>query len=225
MPTRRTFLKWLLAGSAAVSLPLLLRLSRRPGCSLADLGIIPRAEWGAAEPDHTVSGERGIYHPITNREGWLVYQEPLEQVLTTIVVHHSALPLSDGPREIQRLHMMNRGFADIGYHFVIDGDGGLYEGRPLNVRGAHTSGRNTGTVGIALMGNFENGPPPPAQLVALQTLAGCLVAAYEITHLAGHRDFQPGVTVCPGQFLEPILPGLAAGLGLVFGTAGYDGPV
>src|SRR5688500_1462556 len=109
MPARRTFLKWLLAGGAAVSLPLLLRYARRPGCSLADLPVVPRMQWGAAEPDHNVSGERGFYDPVSNRDGWLVYPEPLNKALTTIVVHHSALPLSDGPREIQRLHMVNRG--------------------------------------------------------------------------------------------------------------------
>jgi hypothetical protein len=190
MPSRRTFLKWLLVGGAAVSLPLLLHYTRRPPCSLASLSIIPRSEWGAAEPDHTVTGEHGLYHPQTNPEGWLVYPEPLEQVFTTIVVHHSALPVSDGPLAIQRLHMVNRGFAD-----------------------------------IVLLGNFENSPPLPIQLTTLQTLAGCLAAAYNITHLAGHRDFQPGVTVCPGQFLEPLLPGLAARLGLSFGTAGYNGPL
>lgn len=225
MPSRRTFLKWLIAGGAAASLPIFLRYTHQPSCSLTSLAIIPRAQWGAAEPDHTVSGEHGFYHPQTNPQGWLVYPEPLDEVLTSIIVHHSASRLIAGPLKIQRTHMENKGLADIGYHFVIDQCGTPYEGRPLNVRGAHTGGRNTGTVGIVLLGNFENGPPPAAQLAALQTLAGCLAAAYHITHLAGHRDFQPGHTVCPGQFLEPLLPALAAGLGLTFGTAGYNGPL
>ena len=52
----------------------------------------------------------------------------------------------------------------------------------------------------------------------------CLIDAYAITHLAGHRDFQPGVTLCPGDNLEVLLPDLAAELGIAFGTEGYVGP-
>lgn len=140
------------------------------------------------------------------------------------MVHHSALPLSDGPREIQELHMQNKGYADVGYHFLIDENGIIYEGRPINVRGAHTGGFNTGAVGVVLLGNFEEIEPTQSQLSSLTELNRYLKTAYQITHLAGHQDFQPGETLCPGRNLEPLLPGLANELELVFGTAGYVGP-
>ncbi len=82
----------------------------------------------------------GLFDRQTNPDGWQVYAAPLDQVLTTVVVHHSALPLRDGPREIQRVHMTINGFADIAYHFVIDDGGRLFEGRSLHVRGAHNAG-------------------------------------------------------------------------------------
>ena len=185
------------------------------------LKIVARAEWGAAEPNHASSGEFGFYDAAKTPEGWRVYNQPLQQVLRTLVVHHSALPLTDGVREIQYKHQKDKGYADIGYHFVINAAGAMYEGRPLNVRGAHVGGFNTGSVGICLLGNFEEGQPTPAQLTSLEALAGALKTQFNITHLAGHRDFQPTETVCPGKGLEPLLPNLATKFGLQFGTGGY----
>jgi hypothetical protein len=220
-PTRRTLLKLLLATGTTIWLPALTGCaSKRP---VESLNIIPRSEWGAVEPDPATSTE-GVYDPSTNPGGWMIYDEPLRKVLTTIVVHHSALPLSDGPLDIQWTHMFHKGYADIGYNFVIDHRGHIYEGRSLGVRGAHTGGHNTGTVGIVLLGNFQEAEPTKAQLASLNLLSLHLAREYAITHLAGHRDFQPGVTVCPGQNLETRLPSLAAELGLAFGTQGYAGP-
>jgi hypothetical protein len=195
-----------------------------PAPSPTPLPLLSRAAWGAAEPDHTASAEYGLFDPLTNPGGWLVYDQPLSDVLRTLIVHHSALPLSDGPLEIQALHMQRRGYADIGYHYVIDAAGLLYAGRDLGVRGAHTGGANTGSVGACLLGNFETTTPPAPQLDTLRALAADLAARYGLTHLAGHRDFQPDETVCPGAQLEPLLPALAAALGLSSGTGGYVPP-
>jgi hypothetical protein len=187
--------------------------------------ILSRAEWGAAEPDHDAHAERGLFDPVANPNGWLVYPPgPLADALHTLVVHHSALPATDGALAIQRLHMERRGYADIGYHFVVDNSGLIYAGRDLNVRGAHTGGANTGTVGVVLLGNFEHAEPEPAQLDSLRQLAAYLASAFALTHLAGHADFQPGATLCPGKHLAPLLPALAVGLGLTFGTGGYVPP-
>ncbi|NJM41636.1 MAG: N-acetylmuramoyl-L-alanine amidase [Anaerolineae bacterium] len=188
---------------------------------MLSLNIKPRASWGAAQPNHASRVEFGFYDAVTNRGGWRIYDQPLDQILRTVVVHHSALPLSDGPREIQIHHLKGKGYADIGYHFVIDAAGEMFEGRPLNVRGAHAGGFNTGCVGICLLGNFEESAPTAAQLTALEVLASALKRQFGITHLAGHRDFQPTATVCPGAGLEPLLPNLATTLGLQFGTGGY----
>lgn len=187
------------------------------------LTVIEREAWGAVAPNLEARGEHGVFDAETNPTGWLVYPEPLAQVLTTLIVHHSASVL-DGPREIQKLHMEKRGYADIAYHYLIDGAGRLYAGRDLHARGAHTGGFNTGTVGVCVLGNFENQTPPAAQLDALRSLGAHLAATVGIEYLASHQDFQPGATVCPGHHLGPLLPDLAAGLGLRYGTEGYVVP-
>jgi len=209
----------------AFALAAVLYRTTRRRYTMDTLAIIPRDAWGAVATDLNAPNEHGLFDPQANPDGWQVYAAPLAQVLTTVVVHHSALPLRDGPREIQRVHRATLGFADIAYHFVIDGDGRLFEGRPLNVRGAHTRGHNTGTVGVVLLGNFERADPAPEQIASLTTLLLSLRDTYGITHLAGHRDFLPAETVCPGRALEARLPNLARAAGLRLGTDGYRAPV
>lgn len=187
--------------------------------SAAPVIVIPRSQWGAKEPAVTTDGT-GEYGPYSaaNPNGWLVYDQPLSEVLDTIIVHHSALPLSDGPLAIQRLHMEEKGFADIGYQYLINETGQLFEGRALNVRGAHTFGANFGSVGICLIGNFEEVQPAEVQLGIYKALAAALIKQYpRINRMAGHKDFNPGITLCPGKNLYPLLPSLAADLGIRYG--------
>lgn len=52
--------------------------------------------------------------------------------------------------EIRRWHVEDRGWRDIGYHYLIDRDGTVAKGRPVEQVGAHCKGHNTGTIGISL---------------------------------------------------------------------------
>jgi hypothetical protein len=183
------------------------------------LVLIPRAEWGAQTPQVFASGrgERAPYDPISNPDGWLVYPQPPEEIIDTLVIHHSALPLSDGPVEIQRLHMEEKGFADVGYQFLINETGALFEGRALNVRGAHTFNFNYASIGICLIGNFEEIQPTAAQLGMLDLLLDDLQARFpRIYRLAGHKDFN-SVTLCPGENLHALLPEIAQAHGIMYG--------
>lgn len=186
---------------------------------------ISRTQWGALPPNHHAREENGFFHPRRNPGGWLIYDEPLEKVLNTLVIHHSALDASQfGVHDIQRLHINQNGWADIGYHFVIDGEGVCYEARPLTVRGVHVRAANTGTVGLVLLGNFEETQPTPVQLTSLDQLVGYLVAQYAgLTHLAGHADFNDE-TVCPGRNMVALLRPLATRHHLQSGTGGYRQP-
>lgn len=192
--------------------------------AVGSLTMTTRAGWGAANPDFSAYAETGLFDPDTNPEGWLVYSEPLSEVLNTVVLHHSVGSFIDGVREIQRFHRVRRGYADIAYHYVIDGFGDLFEGRELTARGAHTGGANTGTVGVVLLGDFSRISVLRDQLQTAAALIAWLAAEYSITHLAGHRDFQPGITECPGDHLEEWLPALAETTGLIVGTGGYVVP-
>jgi len=188
--------------------------------------IVARADWGARTPNLYAPEESGLFDPQTNLEGLLYYPSTLRGILNTIVIHHSAFSYAS-PAEIQDLHMDRRGFADIAYHFLIDSEGLIYEGRDIHIRGAHVQGFNTGSVGIALIGNFNETEPVRAQIDSLEQLVDYLRYTYGIHYLAGHKDYpdqSPDGTECPGANLYPLLPDLAGELGMKYGIGGYVRP-
>ncbi|KAM3875326.1 peptidoglycan recognition protein 5 [Diretmus argenteus] len=133
-----------------------------------------------------------------------------------VVIHHTALKNCNGFREcveqlvnIQTMHMTERDFDDIGYNFLVGGDGTVYEGRGWGVIGAHSKGNNHDSVGIALMGNFNNDTPSPEAMSSVKQLLRSGVSGGflhpEFT-LLGHRDLAN--TECPGRKLYAALPRL-----------------
>ena len=134
-------------------------------------------------------------------------------LFTRITVHHSgALVLRDTARQsviddlnsVLEAHMRLR-YGDIGYHFVVDYAGRVWEGRSLSYEGAHVSGENEANLGVMLLGNFEKQKPSDAQLETLNTLVGLLRAHFDIParRVYGHRDI--GETLCPGRYLYPYV--------------------
>lgn len=143
--------------------------------------------------------------------------EPMGRIFR-LTVHHSAMLFrSTSPqacaaqlRQIQHNHMRNpdRRYGDIGYHFLIDPAGRVWEGRELRWQGAHArDDNNRGNIGICVLGNFIHGGQTPndAQLHSLQSLVHGLADAHAIAprQIHNHSDFV--VTECPGPFLEPFV--------------------
>ena len=125
--------------------------------------------------------------------------------IDSIVIHCTASREGQDVRaaDIDKMHK-ERGFAMIGYHFVIDLDGTIETGRPLSRDGAHcntagTSGRayNKHSIGIVYVGGLDrNGNPKdtrtPTQKKALLNLVYSLLDAYpNIREIIGHRDASP----------------------------------
>jgi hypothetical protein len=189
------------------------------------LVLVTRAAWGARPPNHEAPNEYGFAATATDSQ-WYVYPEnDLAAVYNTVVIHHSAIALATNEtmRSIQDLHMDVNGWADIGYHFAIDKNGVIYEGRDIHARGSSVAGHNTGVIGVVVMGNFEQDYPLDAELTTLQLLVNWLARTYSLTHLAGHSEFNPE-TVCPGKNLIVYLDQLAQSAGLQRGTGGYVAP-
>jgi hypothetical protein len=183
--------------------------------------IVTRAEWVARPPNHNAPNELGFAASPTE-SAWYVYPGDLAFAYSTVAIHHSAalLAANETMRSIQNEHMDVNGWADIAYHFAIDKDGVIYEGREIGVRGASVAGHNTGTIGVVVMGNFELESPLEVQLAALQSLLNWLARQYTLSHLAAHGEFNPE-SVCPGKYLTAHLDSLAQNAGLQRGTGGY----
>jgi len=164
--------------------------------------IRPRADWKA----RPISGD---YDPMTP--------------ITHATVHHSAtVTYATAPsqaaaevRGIQANHQAK--WADIGYHFLIDRAGGIWEGRALRWQGAHEGvGLNQGAIGICVLGNFELGAPPTAQLNSLQSLLDACSSRFGLTAMdvKTHREVRPDPTACPGRSLQTWVDGYRRQRGL-----------
>ena len=180
--------------------------------------LISRSEWNAdpfirgnpvplAQPDYT----RMTFHHAACCSAYS-YEEGLEQV-----------------KAIQNFHQDVRGWSDIGYHFLMDQEGRIYQGRPFIdnrrnllvpprlAQGAHVGGFNVGNIGVSVLGCYH--PPEgggcvdvlsPAAKDSLVTMFSYLSENYRINtgDLFGHRD--QGSTACPGDHNYSLLPQIRA---------------
>ena len=119
-------------------------------------------------------------------------------------------PTSEKVAEVRRWHVEDNGWKDIGYHFLIDRDGTVAKGRPIEQVGAHTMGRNTGSIGISLFGGHgsaANGKFEDSfthlQDAALHALIMKLTAIYKIAKVSGHNQF--AAKACPGFYVPSWL--------------------
>ncbi|MDZ4755462.1 MAG: peptidoglycan recognition family protein [Phycisphaerae bacterium] len=130
-----------------------------------------------------------------------------------VTVHHDGLDLLETGTadaamaariELYRAGHRGKGWGDIGYHFVIDRAGTVWEARNLKWQGAHVKDRNEGNVGILVMGNFEIQRPTPAQLVALRDHVRAVCTYYTIpwTRVFSHQEWPGAQTLCPGANLQ-----------------------
>ena len=116
-----------------------------------------------------------------------------------IILHHSAILQKDIANQfdaIKKGHVA-KGWGDIGYHFLIESDGTLKEGRKQDKVGAHCYGRNNDSLGICLAGNFSIEQPTSAQEKSLSILLEILTKEYPTATIMHHRNFK--ATQCPGN--------------------------
>ena len=132
--------------------------------------------------------------------------------INRITLHHQGVAFSRGKdpqqymRDLQSWSRTSKGWIDVPYHFVIDLDGRVYEGRDIAFAGdTNTSYDPAGHALIEVVGNFEDVEPNQAQLDAVVTLMAQLAARYEVpvTAIRGHRDYAE--TACPGKNLYRYL--------------------
>ena len=107
-----------------------------------------------------------------------------------IIIHCSASPNGDDrvTRDVIDRWHRERGWNGIGYHWVIECDGGVAEGRPESVVGAHVEGQNSNSIGVCMVGTDRFSE---AQWVALTALVDDLESRYPSADVKGHRDYSP----------------------------------
>lgn len=160
--------------------------------------ILPRSIWGATPP----TSNRPQHTP--NR----------------ITFHHTVQPEGiSGPsavRQIQNWHKQAYGMADIGYHYVIDRDGTVYNGTPVDRIGAHQKGQNEGNIGVAFIGSFGAGSAPTSQQIQSAVGLGLQVANQFGFSLGSDSLLGGFLNGTGGQIIGSILD-------LLFGGGGSSG--
>lgn len=124
------------------------------------------------------------------------------RAISEIIVHCSATPEGRDFTidQIRRWHL-ERGFSDVGYHYVVYRDGSVHQGRQESVIGAHCLGHNSRSIGVCYIGGCaSDGKTPkdtrtPAQKRALRSLVDRLLAKYPGATVHGHYEFAP--KACP----------------------------
>lgn len=219
-PDRRSFLLagfgLLLGGCATTSQQSSRRLPGPPWDMLADSdspSLLPHQPGVTGPP--LPAGAR----PRASWAGGPVIPSRLSRMtkIKAITVHHDGTYFDgrtdrDTAARIEghrRYHLTRQpAYGDIGYHFLVDRRGVVWEGRPIAWQGAH-AGRtnNPGNIGIAMMGNFEQQRPAPAQLSSLARLIRDLHQRYPATvgKVYTHRELPNTSTICPGRFLQPLV--------------------
>lgn len=204
------------------------------GAAVAQPSVSPRSAWGADESLRF------------NADGTLK-QAPTYHATKKLIVHHTDTTNADPDpaatvRAIYRYHVVTQGWADIGYNFLLDESGRTWEGRwsrdyaagvspsgddeqGRGVTGSHTGGWNSGTVGIALLGNLMDRDASPAARTGLVDLLAWAAeragldpratstfvnpvsgATVTTPNIAGHKDYT--ATDCPGGSFYATLPRL-----------------
>ena len=151
-----------------------------------------------------------------------------------LIVHHSAgnyVPTADFAAVVRSYYNYHTGatlgWSDIGYNWLVDRNGVIYQGRAFNfdgnrdVIGAHFAGKNSRTMGICVIGTYTSTMPTESALERLRTMLAwkanergidvknrSIHTAGNIFNISGHRD--GGATECPGQQLYNYLPTLRA---------------
>lgn len=158
--------------------------------SLADVerSIVPVSAWGGTPADPALAHRQTITH---------------------ITLHHQGetyKPGTDPQKYLRNLQTWSRNtkhWLDIPYHYIIDLDGKIFEGRKIDYAGdTNTEYDPTGHALIEVVGNFEEVEPNQQQLDAVVRLMALLAKKYDVglDHIASHRDFSKQ-TVCPGANL------------------------
>lgn len=117
--------------------------------------------------------------------------------INKIVVHCSATKEGQNiSRDTIRQWHLDRGWRDIGYHFVIELDGSIHPGRPLEEQGAHVRGHNADSIGICYVGGLDSSGAPKdtrtdIQKDSLDILISGLKKQFPGSFVCGHRDLSP----------------------------------
>lgn len=123
------------------------------------------------------------------------------------MVHHTATRRDAKLEDIRRFHVEERGWGNVGYHYLIEEDGSIEVGRHESMVGAHAAGQNAHSIGVGVVGDNTDFSRlwTDRQRLALRGLVEDLCRRYPAAVVKGHRDLEGAKTLCPGLDLKEVL--------------------
>ncbi|QYK49808.1 MAG: N-acetylmuramoyl-L-alanine amidase [Phycisphaeraceae bacterium] len=177
-----------------------------------------RASQPRATPPPTQPAPTGLPQGVQARSEWTratpiaALADPMGRI-GRITIHHDGMTpfysvnKADAARRLESIRNshVQRGWADIGYHYIIDPSGRVWQGRPINLQGAHVKDENPGNLGIMVMGNFDSQRPTPAALNSLDQFVAVQMRQYRLSvrNVYTHQELRP--TACPGRSLQAYM--------------------
>jgi len=174
------------------------------GCNCEQPSYLNRSQWCPS----------GTCYPHPN---------PSQTTVSHLIIHHSATSNTSSDwaavvRSFWDWHVNNNGWSDIGYNWLVDPNGVVYEGRGDDILGAHFCGTNTGTMGVCVIGDFTSTIPTSEARNSLKKLLAWKTCKSDIDplgqsyhsssglnlkNISGHRNGCS--TACPGDQFYPLL--------------------
>ncbi len=248
---RRSLVKLAVAGGVLAGVPLVVGRVHAANARAPFAPAFPGTERSAVRPS---TRARPLVPPpdgIVARAGWHADEGlrrraiDFDRRVEKVIVHHTGTrnDAPSWPDEVAAIYRdaIARGYRDMPYHWLVDPDGVVYEGRwarnvptgttpdgedrhHRSVRGGHALGHNERTIGVALLGTFDDRPPTLAAFDALTALVAWKCDRWQIDperttpyrlrngsrqrlpNLCPHRTVRP--TDCPGRSMTALLPSL-----------------
>ncbi len=164
---------------------------RAPAPAMAK-GVIPRSRWATQPPKWSMSKPlNGINRITVHHDAFSSYGLSSERSVATRI------------ESIRRAHRQRGSeWVDIGYHYIIDPAGRVWEGRPISIEGAHVSKTNEHNLGICVLGNFDEQRPTSDTLSTLDSFVAYQARQYRVSmrNVYTHQELKP--TACPGRNLQ-----------------------
>jgi hypothetical protein len=192
-----------------------------------------------AQPRRSTPAPLGVPQGVTPRREWTTAGPIMSLVnpmngINRITVHHSGVEsafIRSKPEAARMLNSIRKShlaqqWADIGYHYIIDPTGRIWEGRPVQYQGAHVKMNNEHNLGIMMMGNFDGERPTAEALSALDGFVADRMRQYRVpmTRVYTHQEIM--ATACPGRNLQGYMMSTRSGNGRMyraFADAGDSG--
>lgn len=156
-------------------------------------GVIPRTQWAAYGPDIRLAD------PMVRVERITVHHDGMPPVALT-----SEAAVAARIEQIRKGHRSN-GWADIGYHYIVDPQGRVWEGRPITLQGAHVKLANPRNLGVLVLGNFEIQRPTPAATDSLERFLVDRMHQHRVPVNKIYTHKELAATACPGRNLQQVM--------------------